>query len=288
MFFRLFRTSDFTRFLLILMTSLIGITAISAEAQERDPVKIIYKEIDTTQLLLHVFYPENFDPARKHPALILFFGGGWNGGNIKQFEPHARYFASKGMITFTADYRVKSRQQTSPWESVKDARSAIRWLREHGREFSIDTNRIAAGGGSAGGHLAAAADLTEIDEATDELAYSARPNALVLFNPVINNGPDGYGHERFGDQYVHISPYHNIKAGAAPAIIFLGTADKLIPVQQMKDYQQRMQEVGSRCEVYLYDGQPHGFFNYKKDGNGYYDTTVEEATRFLQSLGYIP
>lgn len=271
----------------MVMSLLLGIFSISVKAQEGDPVKVIYKEIDSTQLVMHIFYPEDFDPCRQYPALILFFGGGWNGGNIRQLEPHARHFASKGIIAFTADYRVKSRQHTTPFESVKDARSAIRWLREHSREFGIDTNRIAAGGASAGGHLAAAADLTLIDESTDKLQYSARPNALVLFNPVANNGPGGYGYERFGERYVEISPYHNIKESAAPAIIFLGTSDKLIPVQQMKDYQDRMREVGSRCELHLYENQGHGFFNYKKEGNPYYDTTVTEATRFLQLLGYI-
>ncbi|HMR85631.1 MAG TPA: dienelactone hydrolase family protein, partial [Niabella sp.] len=79
-----------------------------------------------------------------------------------------------------------------------------------------------------------------------------------------------------------------IKKGAAPAIIFLGTKDQLIPVQQVKDYQERMKEAGSRCEVYLYEGQQHGFFNYKKEGSSYYDATLKEATVFLRSLGYIP
>lgn len=271
-----------------LFTFFIVAATFSVSAQKKPATEIVYKQIDTTQLVLHVFYPENFNQGKKYPAIILFFGGGWNSGSINQLEPQAKYFASKGMIAFTADYRVKNRQQTSPWESVKDARSAIRYLREHAGELGIDTNRIAAGGGSAGGHIAAAADLTAIDEATDNFKYGARPGALVLFNPVINNGPGGFGYERFGDRYKEISPYHNIKKGAAPAIIFLGTKDKLIPVQQMKDYQEKMQDAGSRCELFLYDDQAHGFFNYKKDDNVYYEITLNEADRFLRSLGYIP
>lgn len=251
------------------------------------PKEITYKQLDTVNLKMQLYFPDSYEKGRSYPAIVLFFGGGWNNGTTKQFEPHARYFASRGMIAITADYRVKNRQQTTPYESVKDARSAIRFLREHAAELGIDTTRLAAGGGSAGGHLAAAANLTNLNEATDKLQYNARPNALVLFNPVINNGPGGYGHERFGDAYASISPYHNIRKSAAPTIIFLGTKDKLIPVQQMKDYQQKMQTVGARCEIFFYEDQPHGFFNYKKEGNRYYDATLAEADRFLKSLGYI-
>lgn len=268
--------------------SIIWVIPSTLKAQHDKPHEVVYKQIDTVSLKMQVFYPDNFDPSKKYPAIIFFFGGGWNNGSTGQFAPHAAYFASKGMVAFTADYRVKSRQQTTPWESVKDARSSIRFLRKNAAAFSIDTNRIVAAGGSAGGHIAAAADLTAIDEPTDNFNYGARPDALVLFNPVINNGPGGFGYERFGEKYAGISPYHNIKKGAAPAIIFLGTKDQLIPVQQVKDYQERMKEAGSRCEVYLYEGQQHGFFNYKKEGSSYYDATLKEATVFLRSLGYIP
>lgn len=52
------------------------------------------------------------------------------------------------------------------------------------------------------------------------ISGSTKPFALVLFNPVIDNGPGGYGRERIGDCYQEISPLHNISKGAAPAIIF--------------------------------------------------------------------
>ena len=184
-----------------------------------------------------------------------------------------------------ADYRVKTRQQTTPFESVKDGRSAIRYLREHAGNLGIDPSKIVAGGGSAGGHVAAAADLTNLDEVTDNLKISARPNALVLFNPVFNNGPGYFGYERFQERYVEISPFHNIKKGAAPTIVFLGTEDNLIPVKVAKDYKEKMAAVGSRCELFLYEGQKHGFFNHKPVlGNKYYDITLQESARFLMDL----
>lgn len=251
--------------------------------------EMIYKRIDTTSLKMQIYYPDNFVKGKKYPAIILFFGGSWNTGSLDQFRPHAQYFASKGMIGIVADYRVKTRQQTTPFESVKDGRSAIRYLRANAKKLGIHPSKIVAGGGSAGGHVAAAADLTNLDEATDNLKINARPNALVLFNPVFNNGPGYFGYERFQDRYVEISPYHNIKKGAAPTIVFFGTADNLIPVKVAEEYKQKMESVGSRCDLFLYEGQQHGFFNYKPVlGNTYYDETLKEASLFLKELGFMP
>ena len=107
----------------------------------------------------------------------------------------------------------------------------------------------------------------------------------MLFNPVIDNGPGGYGYERIGDAYKNFSPLHNIKAGMPPAIIFLGTNDELIPVETAKYFQKVMEKVKSQCVLKLYEGQGHGFFNYKNFE--YYKKTVFEADEFLQSLGYL-
>jgi acetyl esterase len=245
---------------------------------------LIYKKIDTTSLHLKIYYPDNYTPGKKYPAIILFFGGGWNSGKMKQFEPHAKYFASKGMIGITADYRVKSRQNTSPFDAVEDAKSAIRYLRENATQLGINANLLAAGGGSAGGHLAAAADLIPSVKET----FSSRPNALVLFNPVFNNGPGNYGYDRIGERYPEISPYHNIKKGGAPTIAFFGTKDAFVPVPTIKEYELAMKNAGNRFELHLYEGQVHGFFNYKEKGdNTYYLDTIEKATNFLISLGFI-
>lgn len=248
--------------------------------------QILYKQVDTTKLYLEIYYPEKIDTIKNHPAIIFFFGGGWNGGSIKQFEPHAKYFSERGMICFLADYRVKKRQNTSPFESLKDAKSAIQFIRKHAEEFHVDASMIAASGGSAGGHLAAAtAVIDDYNENTDELSISCIPNALVLFNPVIDNGPGGYGFNRIGIKYKNFSPLHNIKKGIPPTIFFLGTNDNLIPVEIANYYKKVMEKVGSRCELKLYEGEGHGFFNFKNSEN--YEKTISEADEFLQLLGYI-
>ena len=251
-------------------------------AQER----VIYKEVDTIKLSIEIYYPEKSHSTKKYPAIIFFFGGGWNNGNLKQFEPHAKYFSKRGMVCFLADYRVKNRHNSTPFESLKDAKSAIRHIREYSKKYNINPNNIVASGGSAGGHLAAAAALIDgYNEATDNLSVSCKPNALVLFNPAIDNGPAGVGYERVKEQFKDFSPLHNIKTGTPPTIIFLGTDDYLIPVETAKYYQAAMNKVGSRCELKLYEGKKHGFFNYNQIEN--YKNTVSEADNFMQSLGYL-
>ncbi|MHB9142516.1 MAG: alpha/beta hydrolase [Paludibacter sp.] len=248
--------------------------------------QILYKQIDTTKLYLEIRYPDNFNKKNEYPAVVFFFGGGWKSGNRYQFLHHAEYFAKRGIVCFLVDYRTESKNMTTPTESLKDAKSAIRFIRKNASEFGIDSSKIIASGGSAGGHLAAATALiTDFNENTDDLSVSCVPNALVLFNPVIDNGPGGYGYDRIGDQYKNFSPLHNIRKCAPPTIIFLGTNDKLIPVATAEYYKAVMEKVGSKCELKLYDGQGHGFFNYKNFE--YYKRTLEEADRFLLSLGYL-
>ena len=248
--------------------------------------QILYKQIDTTRLFMEVIYPENVDSAKAYPAMVFFFGGGWIGGDRSQFLNHAKYFSKRGLVCFLVDYRTRSKNNTTPFESLKDAKSAIRFIRINSSKFGIDANKIIASGGSAGGHLAAATALiTDYNDDTDDLSMSCIPNALVLFNPVIDNGPGGYGYERIGDEYKSFSPLHNIRKGAPPTILFLGTNDNLIPVETANYYKKVMEKVGSICELYLYEGEGHGFFNYKNFEN--YKKTVYEADNFLQSLGYI-
>ena len=248
---------------------------------------LVYKTIGETELNLHVFNPEGLKPSDRRPAIVFFFGGGWKGGTPSQFYPHCAHLAERGMVAMAADYRVESRNHTTPKECVKDGKSAVRWMRQHAQELGIDPDRIAAGGGSAGGQVAAAAGTTTgLEEEGEDMNVSSRPNALVLFNPAFDNGPDGLAYDRVKDYWQEFSPLHNISESAPPTIVFLGTEDKLIPVATAEDYKRRMEQKGCRCDLHLYEGQGHGFFNFNRSRE-YYDTTVAEMDRFLESLGYL-
>jgi acetyl esterase/lipase len=248
----------------------------------------VYKTIGDVSLRLHIFYPAGHTPADRHPGIVFFFGGSWTHGKPQQFYPQCAYLASRGMLAMSAEYRVFSVHGTPPRTSVEDAKSAVRLLRRHAGELGLDPNRLAAGGGSAGGQMAAACGLTDaFDAEGEDISVSARPNALVLFNPALDNGPDGAGHERVKEYWQDFSPIHNITPSAPPTTFFLGTLDHVLPMASAQRYQALMQQAGARCDLHLYEGQKHGFFNYGTGANPYYYQTVIEADLFLASLGFL-
>ena len=271
----------------LLLLSFVLPLAASAQLVKLDGAKSVqYKQVEDTKLFLHVFNPKDHKASDRRPAIVFFFGGGWNGGTPKQFEPHCTYLASRGMVAITAEYRVKSRNKTTPFECVKDGKSAIRWVRANAVKLGVDSKRVAAGGGSAGGHVAAATgNCLGLEEEGENLKVSSKPDVLVLFNPVYDNSSKGYGHDRVKPRWKEISPMHNIRKGAPPTIVFLGTKDKLIPVSTAQEYEKRLVAVGSRSELHLYKGATHGFFN-KGKGDAYPDTLIK-MDDFLNSLGWL-
>ena len=253
-----------------------------------------YKTVGDVSLNLWIFNPKNHKPTDHSPTIVFFFGGAWIIGSPQQFENQCRYFADRGMVAITVDYRVGSRQHAKPVQCVADARSAIRWVRANAAKLGIDPNRIAAGGGSAGGHLAAAtAFITDFDEPKEDKNISATPNALVLFNPGLVLAPlDGnkFGgsgkratEERFGTKPENISPAHHVKKDAPPTIIFHGKADTTVPYVTIEAFTAEMIKAGNRCELVGFDGQQHGFFN----SEPFQSQTMKAADKFLVSLGWL-
>ncbi|WP_338684955.1 alpha/beta hydrolase [Haloferula helveola] len=242
---------------------------------------------------LHVFYPEGHQPTDSRPAIVFFFGGGWVSGSASHFHPQCEYLASRGMVAISAEYRVSSIHGTTPEECVRDGKSAIRFVRENAAALGVDPNRIVAAGGSAGGHVAAATGtLTAYDEPTENLAVSSKPNAMVLFNPVYDNGPGGYKHTEVQAYWEDFSPMNNIDATTPPAVVFLGTNDSLIPVATAETFQSLMQAEGIRSDLHLYQDEPHSFFNFDVPGDSSgpfygYQATVFQMDEFLVSLGYL-
>ncbi|MFM7208563.1 MAG: alpha/beta hydrolase [Verrucomicrobiota bacterium] len=252
-----------------------------------------YRKVGGTELKLWIFDSRQKMTEKPLPAIVFFFGGGWTGGSPTQFEGQSRHLAARGMVAIVADYRVKSRQDAKPADCVSDAKACVRWVRANAARLGIDPSRIAAGGGSAGGHLAAAtATLPGLDTADDDKKVSCVPDALVLFNPGTVMAPfpgldlKGFGagldKERFGCEPTEISPVHHVRKGAPPTVIFHGKADTTVPYATVEKFAEVMKSVGSRCDLIGYEGQPHGFFNKAK-----YDETLAAADEFLTSLGYI-
>jgi acetyl esterase/lipase len=246
--------------------------------------KVVYKQIGDVTLQLDVFEPKGLRPTDKRPAIIFFFGGGWSSGSPTQFSRQADHFAKRGMVAFCADYRVKSRHGVTPFECVKDAKSAVRWVRAHAAEFGVDPDAIVASGGSAGGHLAACTAVIDgLDEEGEDTATPSRPNAMILFNPVIDTGIHGYGSNVLKERARTISPVEHVTKDAPPTIIFHGVADTTTPIEGARTFRDAMKALDRRCDLVEFPGEKHGFFNRGEP----FEKTLEQSDAFLVSLEYL-
>lgn len=265
----------------------------AAKKNEWKPLKgadhRLYKKTPQANLHLNIFKPKDWKPGDSRPAIVFFFGGGWVGGNPSQFQPYCQHLVSKGMVAIAAEYRIKSKHKTTPFECVADGKSAIRWVRQHATELGIDPDRIAAGGGSAGGHVAASTGtVTGFEEPAEDKQISSAPNALALFNPVIDTTETGWkgGPRQLGKRCKEISPMHFVRKDLPPTIIFHGTADKTVLFENVERFTKKMNELGNRCELVSYPDQGHGFFNLSKSKESH-DSTIKNLDAFLVSLGYL-
>jgi len=253
-------------------------------ARDDRPRILPYKKTAKGELALHVFQPAG-SPAGGRPAIVFFFGGGWTHGTPIQFYSECAWFADRGFVAISADYRTSFTHGTTPFEAVADGKSAIRWVRRHAAELGVDPGKIVAAGGSAGGQVAAAAGMVKgLDEPGEDLAVSSRPDALVLWYPVIDNGPQGYGDAAVKARYREISPLHQVGAASPPTILFLGTEDKLIPVATARDFEARMKAAGVACEIRLFPGAGHPIYSYRKAPTPEREEILRAAAEFLSVL----
>ncbi|MCZ7644426.1 MAG: alpha/beta hydrolase [Planctomycetota bacterium] len=229
--------------------------------------KLVYREVDGVKLEFFIFEPPGHKPADARPALVFFHGGGWRKGDPSQFYWQARYLSGRGMVCFSARYRLIP--NVSKVEAcIEDAKAAVAYIRAHAAELGVDPAKLAAGGGSAGGHLAAACAVTAGAPAPGEA--SCRPDLLVLFNPALFH-PAAQGTLKL-EQFTKETP---------PAIFFLGTEDDML--NYAKDCLARSKQLGNEVRVFTAADQGHGFFNKPP----WRESTTLEADRFLARHGYL-
>ena len=206
--------------------------------------KILYKKTQQEDMYLYILRPLK-KGKKALPAILYFTGGGWINGAVEYQIPNAAWFRDQGIIGITADYRVKSRHGTTPLECIQDAKSAVRYLRQHAMELGIDPNRIIVAGGSAGGHIATCTFIDGGDAPGEDLKISSKPNALVLHNPVLG---EGFGRDFFVS-HPEFSPILQVKKGWPPTILSNGTKDGTTPYETAEKFTRLLKEAGNVCEL---------------------------------------
>jgi acetyl esterase/lipase len=256
-------------------------------------LRVPYKAVSGDDLRLDIFRARGPRPSAQAPLLLLVHGGGWETGDSRQFHPQCRIWSARGLDCVTLAYRVRSRHGSTPADALQDLRDAVRHLRRHHRALGLAMPRLVVGGGSAGGHLAAglAAPLPWPDPQTDPAAPT-RPDAVVLYNPMLDLSPGMPDHAPVAAHWQALSPMHQLRAGGPPTLVMSGDRDPEVAVATVERYVARLRTLGVPARAVIYPGAVHGFFNPgawpwgpRQAG---FEATTDEVWRFLAEQGWVP
>lgn len=232
----------------LLLPAALWLITVSVSAQDSIAMQTYtFKKTADADLQLDVFRPAHIQ--QPVPVILLFHGGSWVSGNKSQLHWQCRYFAQQGILSITANYRLLGKDTSRKDICIMDARSAVRWVKEHAAELHADTNNIVLGGASAGGHIATMAVLNQsFNDPSDKNTAPVHARALVLFNPAYTLA--GLPAQQ---------PFRFDKTQLPPVIMFFGSRDKWKPAADSMRIQ--MYNVHKDCETWIAAGETHGFFN---------------------------
>lgn len=228
------------------------------------PEKIAYKAVEGhDSLTMHLFKPAGWKPEDKRPAIVYFFAGGWTHGSPLQFYRECAWYASRGMVAVSVDYRIASLHQSIPGESLEDAREAVRRIRLQADEWGIDSKRIAVSGASAGGYLAG-----EMGSSAPGKSACYYPNLLILNYPVV---------DRIKEVNEHVPP-----------ILFLvGSQDPVVSLSSVDVFKKKVEKQQGSFELHVFEGAGHPIFLYRKDPDESFYKIRDLTDNFLRRHGYL-
>ncbi|MGX7828493.1 alpha/beta hydrolase [Actinokineospora sp. 24-640] len=233
------------------------------------------------------------------PVLVYFFGGGWTLGTIDTADPIARRLAvAAGCATVSVGYRLAPEHKFPA--AVHDCHAAVRWIAEHADELDLDGGRIAVGGDSAGGNLAAAVTLLARDSGPT-LAHQ------LLVYPNTEYGADTESMRENTDRYLFnrtsvawywdnylacpadgadplASPLRAADlSGLPPATVLTAEFDPLR--DEGERYAERLAAAGVPTALTRYPGMAHGFFAMFGTVDTARQAVADAAARLRAALG---
>ena len=254
-------------------------------------------------LLLDVYQPQGAEGNR--PAIVVIHGGGFTGGSRSGWRPvsQAEYFASRGWVAFSIDYRLLSDFGTVPQEwadsvfsavadsvemaqlaqamaiypAHRDAKAALRWVAAHAEDYSINMDYLTVGGGSAGAINSVGVSVTELTDFTDELTVAQDPTLATTHlgqNYEVQTILDFWGAPTSVNLWEGVYGVDRFDPGDPPLFIAHGTADSTVVFSNGEMLQ----------ETWENHGIPHAFYPLEGAGHGPWDATVPDDNGNPQTL----
>ena len=225
---------------------------------------VLYATVDGLEITLDLFRRE--DTSERRPAVVFVHGGGWGAGSRWFHMRHCHELAAAGFVTVTIGYRLAHQ---APWPApLDDAKAAIGWVREHAASLGADADRIAVGGGSAGGHISALVALDPAAAVKTAVLWYPATDLLGMPFPVEMRealSPYFHGEERAA------SPVNNVHAGAPPILTITGAADPLTTVEHIRAFHEALTAADVENRLEVFDGKGHGFDLFPEDWQASYD-----------------
>lgn len=254
-------------------------TAFSLPQGETEPVgKVEDRTIPGpgSDIPIRVYYPKD-SQATNNPALVYYHGGGWVVGNIDTHDNVCRALTNlANCVTISVDYRLAPEHKFPA--AVEDSYAAVKYVYDHAEDFQIDRSRIAVGGDSAGGNLAAVVSNLAKDKKTPAICFQLLlyPSTNLGGEPTVSMKENAEGYfltkgtmEWFRDCYLTseqdklnplLSPYlYENFSDLPPALVITAEYDPLR--DEGEDYSKKLAEAGVDVESVRYDGTIHGFIS---------------------------
>lgn len=234
-------------------------------------------------LKLDVYKPAN--NSKKKPAILLIHGGGFVGGDKSTGDivNLTNYFASRGWVAFSINYRLRDNKGTVPTEWIqyaqnsvplsdqnqflamypahRDAKAALRWIIANANQYNIDTNYITVGGGSAGAIIATTLGITNLTDFTNEIATSIDPtltttnlNKTYTVKTILDFWGSGVAVTATNNIY----GYQRFDRSDAPIMIAHGTEDSTVKYTNAIELQNIYTSTGAAYKLYTLLNRGHG------------------------------
>ena len=250
----------------------------NARAKHGADKTIVYKNVDEEPLYMGYYFPEKYDRSKKYPVFIMIHGGAWSSCMIFEEQAYwqgdylgylARYYAKKGMVCVSVDYRLaRNCGQTDNYgliDCYRDCCDAIDTIIQDANQYGVDTDRMYLLGESAGGHLAGALATFHFDK-----SYCFRK--VILFNPITDLGDEKWKEYvplvsednclkdmSFEERITFLSPFEQISTATNDVILVHGENDRTVSVEHSLKFYKRMKELSKDCELHLIENTKHAF-----------------------------